>query len=336
MASIEPIKTVEVPCPQCGAEQAAPLWSGYEHEYEGVSDEQFHFVRCERCTLVRLNPRPDISELSRIYPPEYYAYNYEPSEAGKPRSLTDRLKARIYTQRIEELVDRLDERGGPGPVRLLDVGCGDGRLLNWYRASAVGERLQTHGIELSESAAELARAAGHEVVVGRFELDTELEAAGFDLILALHVIEHVDDPSGFARRAAELLAPGGIFAIATPNCDSLDAHRFRGNWGGNHFPRHWTLYDETTLTTLADSVGLEVDQVAYQPNPIFWVWSFHSWLSRRFPGSRWPGRLFPPVKIFSPSLRSLALLGTFTILDRLICLFSGRTGSITIDLRRPL
>jgi SAM-dependent methyltransferase len=328
-----PLKTVDVACPHCGARDRAPLWSGYEHEYEGVSDDEFHFVRCAACDLVRLDPRPDVSELGRIYPPEYYAYNYEPSDGGPPTSLTDRLKARVYTKRIEDLVARL---GRPGPVRLLDVGCGDGRLLNWYRSSAVGDRLQTFGIELDERAAERARAAGHEVVTGRFEVDTELEAGSFDVILALHVIEHVDDPMGFARRAAELLAPGGIFAIATPNWDSRDARRFRGAWGGNHFPRHWTLYDEKALRGLAQAVGLEVDQVEYQPNPIFWVWSFHASLRRRFPRSRWPDRLFPPVKIFEPSLQSLGLLTAFTVVDQVQRAISGRTGSILVDLRKPL
>ena len=329
---IAPLKTIVVGCPQCGEQAAEPLWSGREHEYEGVSDAEFQFVRCTSCGVVRLDPRPDVSELGRIYPAEYYAYNYEPSAAGPPTSLTDKLKARSYNQRIEELVARLDR---PGPVRVLDVGCGDGRLLNWYRASAVGDRLQTFGIELDARAAERARSAGHTVVTGRFELDEELEPDSFDIILALHVIEHVDDPTGFARRAAQLLAPGGIFAIATPNWDAVDARRFRGNWGGNHFPRHWTMYDERALRALAQSIGLDVDQVEYQPNPIFWVWSLHSWLRSRFPRRRWPDRLFPPVKIFAPSPHSLVLLGTFTIVDQLLCRFTGRTGSIVIDLRRP-
>ncbi|MDQ3572350.1 MAG: class I SAM-dependent methyltransferase [Actinomycetota bacterium] len=280
---------------------------------------------------MRLNPRPDVSELSKIYPPEYYAYNYEPSDGGPPTTLTDRLKARFYQDRIEALVNALAK---PGPVRLLDIGCGDGRLLNWYRSSTVGERLETHGIELNERAAERARAAGHEVVVGRFECDTELEADSYDVIVALHVIEHVDDPAGFARRAAELLRPGGILSIATPNWDSSDARRFRGDWGGNHFPRHWTLYDERTLGELAASVGLEMNRVEYQPNPIFWVWSLHSSLRHRFPGRRWPDRLFPPVRIFNPSLHSLVLLTAFTLLDRLQTLVTGRTSSILVDLRK--
>src|SRR5919106_3378525 len=126
----------------------------------------------------------------------------------------------IYQRRVTALLKRL---GKPGRIRILDVGCADGRLLDWYKASRSGDRLETHGIEMNESAATIARQRGHRVVTGRFELDEELEAGSFDLILALHVIEHVDDPRGFAQRASDLLAPGGLFVLTTPNWDSADA-----------------------------------------------------------------------------------------------------------------
>ena len=325
------MQTVDLPCVHCGGEESQPLWTGREHEYENTTDLEFAFVRCTGCGLVRLNPRPDVSELARIYPPEYYAYNLGSHEPGSTR-LTDRMKMRMYQRRVMAVLERL---GKPGTVRVLDVGCADGRLLDWYKASSAGARLETHGIELDAAAAERARASGHRVVTGRFEKDSELEPGSFDLILALHVIEHVDDPDAFARRASELLAPGGVFVVATPNWDSADARRFRGHWGGNHFPRHWTLYDEETLGALARPVGLELERVEYQPNPIFWVWTCHSWLRARFPRRRWPDRLFPPVRIFEPSPQSFVLLSAFTALDLALRLLTGRTANIAVEMRKP-
>ena len=237
----------------------------------------------------------------------------------------------MYQRRFAAILGR---QGKTGKLRVLDIGCADGRLLDWYREGPQGHRLETHGIELDEGAAESARRRGHRVVTGRFEVDRELEEGSFDVILALHVIEHAGDPEGFARRAAELLSPGGVLMIATPNWDSADARAFRGHWGGNHWPRHWTLYDERSLRALAVKIGLEVDRVEYQPNPIFWVWTCHSWLRARFPHSNWPGRLFPPVGIFSPSPHSFVLLSFFSLIDALQRRITGRTGSIAIQLRR--
>lgn len=281
---------------------------------------------------MRLNPRPDVSELPRIYPPEYYAYNLLSEEAERPRGFTDRMKMRMYQRRLVAQVERV---GKPGTLRILDVGCADGRLLDWFKSSSVGARLDTHGIEMDEAAAATARRRGHRVVSGRFEVDDELEPGSFDLIVALHVIEHVDDPERFARRAAELLAPGGVFAVATPNWDSADARRFRGRWGGNHFPRHWTLYEPATIDALARSIGLEVVRVEYQPNPIFWVWTCHAALRERFPSRRWPDAAFPPVRIFDPSPRSFGLLAVFTVVDLLLRLATGRTASMAVEMRRP-
>jgi SAM-dependent methyltransferase len=327
-----PVAKVDLPCVHCGSGETAPFWSGHEHEYDNTTDEEFSFVRCARCGVVRLNPRPDVSELGRIYPPNYYAYGLLSDGADLPAKFTDRFKIRMYQRRLEAQLDRL---GKHGKIRLLDVGCADGRLLDWYKASPVGGRLELHGIELSAAAAEVARRRGHRVVTGRFEVDNELEPGSFDLILAAHVIEHVDDPRRFMQHAADLLAPGGLFIPATPNWNSADARGFKGNWGGNHFPRHWTLYDAETLRGLADSVGLEVERVEYHVNPVFWVWTCHSWLSDRFPDRRWPDRLFPTIDIFHPSLQSFVLLSAFTSVDLAQRLLTGRTASMAADLRKP-
>jgi SAM-dependent methyltransferase len=172
------------------------------------------------------------------------------------------------------------------------------------------------------------------VVAGRFEVDEELEAGSFDLILAYHVIEHVDDPKRFAERAAELLAPGGLFVVATPNWDSADARRFKQYWGGNHFPRHWTLYDEKTIGGLAEQVGLRLERVEYQVNPVFWNWTCHSWLKSRFPNSTWPDRVFPTIAIFHKSFQSFVLLSLFTVVDALQRVVTGKTASMAAELRK--
>jgi SAM-dependent methyltransferase len=328
-----PVTKVDEPCVHCGTAGGELMWAGREHEYVNTTNDEFRFVRCPTCGVLRLNPRPDVSELGRIYPPNYYAYGLQAEEEDPSSGLGAKLKQRMYQRRFEALVERLGKTSGT--IRLLDVGCADGRLLDWYKDGALGARLETHGIELSEAAAAVARSRGHRVVAGRFEVDQELEAGSFDLILAYHVIEHVDDPKRFAERAAELLAPDGLFVVATPNWDSADARRFKQHWGGNHFPRHWTLYDKKTIGGLARQVGLLLERVEYQVNPIFWNWTAHSWLKSRFPRASWPDRLFPPVGIFHKSLQSFVLLSLFTVIDLLQRLVTGKTASMLAELRKP-
>ena len=333
-AAGRPLALVDGPCSLCGARDDDVLYRGVEHEYRSTTDAEFPVVRCRSCGLVRLNPRPDVSELGRIYPPDYYAYDLAGEGGPSDRfGLGESLKRRMYQRRLEHLIERLGRR--TGVIRLLDVGCADGRLLTWWRSSSVGHRLETHGIEMSDAAARRARAAGHHVVTGRFEADTELEPGSYDLIIAAHVIEHVDDPVVFARRAAELLKPGGLFVVPTPNIESWDAKRFRQWWGGNHFPRHWTFFDPASIAALAAKVGLVCERVTYDVNPVFWNWTAHSWLRGKAPRSRWPDRLFPPVAIFRPSPWSFVLLSFFTAVDTVLKLVTGRTASMSAELRKP-
>ena len=45
----------------------------------------------------------------------------------------------------------------------------------------------------------------------------------FNLVTAIEVIEHVESPIGFLRNIGNLLAPGGVAVITTPNVESLPA-----------------------------------------------------------------------------------------------------------------
>jgi 2-polyprenyl-3-methyl-5-hydroxy-6-metoxy-1,4-benzoquinol methylase len=327
-----PIQTEDVPCTGCGAHDDEVLFEGREHEYRNTTDASFPIVRCNACGLVRLNPRPAVSELGRIYPAEYYAYHLVHDDGGTP-GLGERIKAKRYQKRFRKLLERAAP--GSGTARVLDVGCADGRLLTWYREAIPGRTIETYGIDIGEEAVERAKAAGHIAVAGRFEVDKELPDGTFDLIVASHVIEHVDDPVGFARRAAELLKPGGVFMFATPNVDSADVRRFGRFWGGWHFPRHWTLYDPQSARRLAEQIGLNVEQITYEVNPVFWNWTCHARL-RESRGDDFADKVFPPVSIFQPGLQSFVLLSVFTIVDIVQKLITGKTGSMQVELRRPV
>lgn len=336
-AAVAPIQTEDVSCTGCGEHDDDTLFEGHEHEYTSTTDAWFPVVRCRACGLVRLNPRPAVAELDRIYPPEYYAYHLVHGSQDAPSRLSpgglgETIKAKRYQRRFKVLLERAAP--GSGPIRVLDVGCADGRLLTWYREAIPDRTVETYGIDISEAAIEQARRNGHTAVAGRFEADTELPEGSFDLIVASHVIEHVADPIAFARRAAQLLKPGGLFMFATPNVDSADVRRFGRFWGGWHFPRHWTLYDATTAGQLAEQVGLTVEQVGYEVNPVFWNWTCHAWLRERR-GDAVADRLFPPVAIFQPSPRSFVLLSVFTLVDLLLRLLTGKTGSMQVEVRRP-
>jgi SAM-dependent methyltransferase len=101
--------------------------------------------------------------------------------------------------------------------RVLDAACGVGygsRLLADSGASLVT------GVDISSQALSLAnqRYGCHRVRFIQDDLCSLNKVDGpFDLAVSFESIEHVHDAPGFLSRVAELLAPGGILLISTPN-----------------------------------------------------------------------------------------------------------------------
>lgn len=283
------------PCCLCGVEDAAPVAVGEDFEYR-TSRDSFLAMRCRTCGLVYLNPRPACTELDRIYPASYHAFQFSPENFG----LVHRIRCRLEARRLLSYGKHLGD-----VARILDVGCGDGfhlRLLKQYGRQ--GWKLE--GVDTSERAAEAARDAGLKVHLGTVE-SADLPADSYDLVLLIATIEHVADPPAVLRAAARLLRPGGRAVIVTDNTATLDFRLFGGrHWGGYHFPRHWNLFDRRSLRLLAEQAGLEMLQLTTALSPVNWVYSIRNRLVDRH-APRWLVDRF--------SLKSPVSLAAFTLLD---------------------
>jgi len=98
--------------------------------------------------------------------------------------------------------------------RLLDLGCADGILAEQLRERFV----ETHGVDISETALAIARKRGIET--HRVNVDEEplpFPDGFFDAITCLDLVEHVFEPRVLMREMARVLAPGGSVYIAFPN-----------------------------------------------------------------------------------------------------------------------
>jgi SAM-dependent methyltransferase len=320
------VKTVDVRCDLCGADEGVHFASGTDYEYQTTLDP-FQFVRCRRCDYVYLNPRPDESELDTIYPPTYYSYVQLENRPGK--GAISQLRARFHSARLRAAFGDLLRPGEP--IRVLDVGCGDGRFLDLMK-SAFGDDIETHGIDFEEDAVALAAANGHETQLGRIE-DAEYPAEHFHVIYISHVIEHLASPREFVGLANRLLTQGGLLHIETPNVDCAEARLARRSyWGGYHFPRHWHLFTPETLELLGKECGFETRSIEFATSPVFLNWTCHHILW----DSGWTrslSELFSVTSIYRNSLWALARIVGFAAIERVLRMFSkGRGSSLVAQL----
>ena len=223
-----------------------------------------HLYRCSACRLVVLEPTPTREELPSLYPTDYHSF----ATSGNPIA---RSLLRRYQRRQASICRKYLPAGG----RFLEIGCANGDVLAELR----DEFPVVHGIELSETVAAEATRRGLDVFCGTLdEYETKQQ---YDLIFMSHVIEHVLDPVATVARIDELLAPGGVLYLETPNVGSLDAKIWKQHWGLIHFPRHLYLFDRHTIRRLLASAGLEPESVRWEPNSCGWGLSVQSALRRR-------------------------------------------------------
>lgn len=270
-------------------------------------------VQCLDCTNVYLNPRPTKSELATIYPPNYYAYNYDAMIHPIARKAKDILDAR----KIKGWMNYVST----ATPMFLDVGCGNGRYLQMLHKLGVPKE-KLYGIELSKTEIEQVCAHGFNGVLGRIEdVVDQLPQGQFDLIVLLQVLEHVEEPAVTMRHLARLLKTGGVLVVETPNTGSIDARMFKNRyWGGYHFPRHWNLFNQATLARMAASNGLQVRACRFLPAQSFWIFSFHHAIAEKLK-SRWLEKWFNPHA-------NVPLLCIFTALDMVRAALGSQTSNI--------
>jgi SAM-dependent methyltransferase len=236
-------------CPICGGELllrhrgtavelAADSLSPTNHR----TGEHGDLYGCADCGTVHQPSLPPGGELADLYR-AMHDDAYLAEEAGRRRTAA----------RLLDMVGRYAPAG-----RLLDVGCGHGLLLDEARRRGY----EVEGVELSAGAAAYARdvlgLTVHEHPLAEHDPDDRYAA-----IVMADVLEHLDDPVAAIRRCRDLLRPGGVLCVVTPDPSSLTARLAGARWWAL-LPAHTFLVPRLTLRELILGEGLFVsDDVSF-------------------------------------------------------------------------
>ena len=159
--------------------------------------------------------------------------------------MTDRLLRHDTAAKLaaaDRLVRRLDPAFRLADARVLDVGCGRGRVLAALRALGVEvvTGLDDFG-DASHAAADpradLARIGAVAVAHDLARIPWPLADAAFDLVLCFNTLEHLHEgPRRVLAEVRRVLRPGGLVVLGEPNAVCL-YKRLRVLAGRTNYPR---------------------------------------------------------------------------------------------------
>ncbi len=255
----------DVRCPACGGGTGAHCWTVYDRLFRTTADP-FQLRRCGACDVLYLWPPPPESRRAVDYPDGYWGAAQARTEAAglrmRLREVYRRLVLRDQVRFVTRVVDAQRTRGRP--VRLLDIGCGDGSILG---GCGIHPAI---GLDASPDALRAARADGHDVLCADVSRAPFADGV-FSVITLFHVLEHVTSPAPFLAAVGRLLAPDGDLIVQVPNVDSWQARAFGPRWGGLDVPRHVVDYSATTLRATLERNGFLIvgeSHFSLRDNPI--------------------------------------------------------------------
>lgn len=235
----------EVPCNQCGAMDTTTIFE------PGVAQVS-KIVRCNQCRLMYASPRGEPIVL------ESYASN-------KPTGLLDDVMTnpkhslRMRMQKEAGQIGDFDKtrqtlnRIYPNQGRMLELGSSFGFLLKSFK----DEGWDVVGVDpWQEVASFTKRELGFETITSTLE-DANIPDESVDVVVMLHVIEHVPDPLQSMQEIRRILKPGGHLVMETPRYDSTMFRLLGRRERSVRHDGHIYFFELDTMKRLYEKAGYE-------------------------------------------------------------------------------
>jgi len=196
---------------------------------------------CTTCAVGRsLPPLPDVQFLYA----DRSSQDFQPGTSGIARI----MKRLAFRRDARGLLKQVDQ----DPRAVIDFACGSG-LFTSVLAEILGRDIQVTGTDFHRDPPKDIGQAEYRSIQDLDDL-----SGSADLVLAMHVLEHDDDPQTLLSRIAKLVRPGGILVIEVPNVDCIWTLVFGRFWDSWYLPYHRIHFSRNSLRRIVESSGFTV------------------------------------------------------------------------------
>ena len=178
-----------------------------------------------------------------------------------------KLKVMIRPNRNKmfAIARRLLQRDPQRVYRVLDVGCGNGKIFSKFcqRFRDVGVTLIPFGIEVSSHLARVsgkrfARFGGEVIENNAIDGMKEVEPETIDMVTMHSFLEHESHPRELLQAIRGAIRPDGFVLLKVPNFACWNRIVRGRKWAGYRFPDHVNYFTPDTLKLLAEEAGFEL------------------------------------------------------------------------------
>ena len=212
-----------------------PLANSYHH---GVELEKYPLRMrvCKNCWHSQLSVSVDPAKMF-----EHYLYISDTT-----KTLTDYFK---WT--TDYILGKV-----PETKSVLEIACNSGLLLEMFQNRGI----TSYGVDPAKNIRELSEKRNLNVYVDywneQFSNKFLSEVGKIDLILAFHVLPHVQDPNDFIKSCVNVLSDNGTIFIQTSQCDMLLNNEF-----DVIYHEHSSYFTGRSIKELARRHGLYVSSI---------------------------------------------------------------------------
>lgn len=209
---------------------------------------EVNIVRCRKCGLIYQNPREE--NLVDLYSDEFYEQYY----GDRERLLSS----------AQVLVEKLTKYAPDNKIRMLEMGAGLGYTLK----TAKEKGWEVFGTEISPFAVRYAKEKlGLEIFNGGLD-EAKFPEEFFDLVVMIHVLEHLTNPFKTLKKIFHILKNSGILYIVVPNIGSFKAWLKREKWPYLAPGLHLYHFSPRTLKKIVGKASFRVIHIETSQNII--------------------------------------------------------------------
>jgi len=206
--------------------------------------------------------KPTVEELKDYYANKYYQ-EIASTSYQKDYSEDERSYFRARNERYYSVVKKI--RGNING-KFLDVGCGEGFALSYFKEKGYtfrGLDFSSEGVETQNPHCLSNLVTGDLFELLKIEVNHKNQ---YDVIYLQNVLEHVLDPLDLLNNLNSILAPSGVVVLTVPNDFSIiQEEAIRRKHIDQMFwiaePDHLSYFDKESLAKVCHSAGFNVEDL---------------------------------------------------------------------------